>query len=73
MTELSVVIATKDRAPFLRRALESLILQREPPSFETIVVDNGSSDETPSVVAEAGRRAHFAVHRIAVPQPNRAR
>src|SRR5437588_783601 len=39
---LSVIIATKDRAEYLDRALESLGKQIGAPSFEVIVVDNGS-------------------------------
>ncbi len=65
---LSVVIATKDRAPFLERALASLAAQREAPPFETIVVDNGSSDATPEVVAGA---EGLDVARIYEPVPNR--
>ena len=40
---LSVVIATKDRAAFLARALDSLGSQQGAPSFEVVVVDNGST------------------------------
>jgi GT2 family glycosyltransferase len=68
--ELSVVIATKDRAPYLERALASLQEQRGAPPFEVVVVDNGSSDATASVVegyANAGTPVRYIVAR----QPNR--
>ena len=50
--EISIVIATKDRANYLARALESLERRRDAPPFEVVVVDNGSSDGT-RAVAEA--------------------
>jgi glycosyltransferase involved in cell wall biosynthesis len=53
---VSVVIATRDRAAYVARALASLEAQIDAPPFEAIVVDNGSSDGTKAVVeAAAGR------------------
>ena len=68
----SIVIATKDRAEFLERALESLGAQEEPPAFEVVVVDNGSSDRTPEVVRDAAARYAFEVRAVTVAQPNRS-
>jgi glycosyltransferase involved in cell wall biosynthesis len=68
----SVVIATKDRAQFLRTALDSLAQQDAAPEFETIVADNGSRDETPSVVAEMSARVPYALRRIEAGHANRA-
>jgi glycosyltransferase involved in cell wall biosynthesis len=50
----SVVIATRDRADRLRQALDSLERMAVPDavSWEVILVDNGSTDATPIVVAE---------------------
>jgi len=72
--KLSVVIATKDRARFLARALESLALQSDAPPFEAIVVDNGSTDDT-AVVVERQRKACalFELERLFVPEPNRGK
>lgn len=70
--EVSVVIATKDRRPFLERALESLQAQTDAPSFEIVVVDNGSTDDTAAAVgryAESG----LAVRYLREPQPNRGK
>jgi len=50
--QLSVVVPTYNRAPLLRRTLESLAGQRNPPPFEVIVADDGSSDDTRQVAAE---------------------
>ncbi len=50
---MSIVIATKNRAALLERALRSLRVQIGAPSFEVVVADNGSSDETRAVVQAA--------------------
>lgn len=67
--EFSIVIATKDRARYVDRALASLAAQRGMPSFEVIVVDNGSSDDTKAVVER--RAAAAEIRYLAAPQPNR--
>ena len=49
--ELSVVIATHNRAQMLRRCLDSLAAQTaDPASFEVIVANDGSSDGTAAMV-----------------------
>lgn len=49
--DLSILIATRDRAESLRRTLESIALQELGElSWEVIVVDNGSTDETSTVL-----------------------
>jgi GT2 family glycosyltransferase len=47
---VSVIIPTRDRAAFLRRCLASIHAQTFT-DYEIIVVDDGSSDETPAVGA----------------------
>jgi GT2 family glycosyltransferase len=70
---ISVVIATKDRARFLERLFASLESQRRPPTFEVIVVDNGSNDDTKAIVESfAGRTAH-PVRYVFEREPNRAK
>lgn len=52
MIRASVIVPTRNRAAVLRRCLQSLTLQTAPAgSFEVIVVDNGSSDDTAAVAA----------------------
>lgn len=49
--QISVVINTRNRAPYLQRALAALVAQTLPrDQFEVVVVDDGSSDATVQVV-----------------------
>ena len=50
---ISVILPTHNRAPVLTRSIHSVLAQTYA-DFELIVVDDGSNDETGSVVAEAG-------------------
>jgi GT2 family glycosyltransferase len=68
---LSVVIATKDRAPFVARALDSLALQAAAPPFEAIVVDNGSRDGTAELVRARIPAAPFPLVLAQHAEPNR--
>lgn len=50
--ELSVVIASRNRSPMLRRCLDALAAQDvDPASFEVIVADDGSDDDTTAMLA----------------------
>jgi glycosyltransferase involved in cell wall biosynthesis len=56
---VSIVVPTRNRATDLRVCLESLAAQEYPPErFEVVVVDDGSSDDTPRVVHDARRRGN---------------
>ena len=58
--DVSVVVCTCNRAPMLRDALESLTHLETGGRFtyEVLVIDNASTDDTPTVIAEvAGRSA----------------
>jgi glycosyltransferase involved in cell wall biosynthesis len=52
----SLIIATYNRAAHLRDTLSSLAALRTADSWEAIVVDNNSTDETRAVVEEAAER-----------------
>ena len=71
MIRLSVVIATRDRAPFLERALDSLGQQAQAPPFEVVVADNGSRDGTRALVEARRASAAYGVTYVSVAEPNR--
>ena len=50
-TEVSVVMACYNEAPFLRRAIRS-ILQQDFKAFEFIIIDDGSSDSSWNIISE---------------------
>lgn len=54
MTTVSICIPTRDKAPRLALTLACLRAQRDA-AIEVIVIDDGSSDHTPAVIAAAGR------------------
>jgi hypothetical protein len=45
-TRRSVVMPTRNRAPYLRQAVASVLAQRHT-NLELIVIDDGSTDDTP--------------------------
>ena len=53
--EFSVVIPTYNSGPYLRIALESVLAQTTPPA-EIIVIDDGSTDDSPAVARSFGPR-----------------
>ena len=70
---ISVVIATKDRASYVERALASFGTQNGAPPFEVIVVDNGSSDDTKGVVERQAARGTYPVTYVYEGEPNRGK
>ena len=58
MMRLSVIIPTFNRADCIGRTIDSVLAQSLP-ADEVIVVDDGSVDETPSVVARHGARVRY--------------
>jgi glycosyltransferase involved in cell wall biosynthesis len=70
---VSVVIATKDRARYVERALEALRRQDDAVPFEVIVVDNGSTDDTTGVVERAAKSATAPIRLLSEREPNRGK
>jgi glycosyltransferase involved in cell wall biosynthesis len=73
MFEATVIIATRDRAGFLRDCLSCLERQTAAGRFEVIVVDNGSADATPDVIAAAAAATIASVRGLVVPEANRGK
>jgi glycosyltransferase involved in cell wall biosynthesis len=55
---VSIVIPTFNRAKLLKESIESALGQ-DYSSFEVIVVDDGSSDETPTICEKYGNRVRY--------------
>lgn len=70
---ISVVIATRDRAPLLADTLAALAALEDPGCpFEIVVVDNASRDRTPDVVARAARGMAADVVYLHEPAPGKS-
>jgi len=67
--DATVVIATRDRADFLRACLARLTRQSAAGRFDVVVADNGSSDATSDVIRAAGPLARG----VYVAEPNRGK
>jgi glycosyltransferase involved in cell wall biosynthesis len=68
--DISVVVCTQNRAGMLREALASLfdLATEERFTYEIVVVDNGSTDETPQVISEAARASKNSLRGVSEPQ-----
>jgi glycosyltransferase involved in cell wall biosynthesis len=62
--DVSVVVSTLNRIERLRKCVECLLGQNTRFSWELIVVDNGSTDETSAFLEELGREKHAHVQII---------
>ena len=70
MIELSVIMPTRNRADYLKEALESALNQTLDKSvYEIIVVDNGSTDSTRQVVEQLNRLHEDRVRYFYEPAP----
>jgi glycosyltransferase involved in cell wall biosynthesis len=65
MSDVSVVIPTFNRWPMLAEAVASVVTQNGV-DFELIIVDDGSTDETPTRLANLARELTAAKHAIRI-------
>ena len=70
---ISVIVATRDRAPLLKSTLEALCNQISPGcTVEILVVDNGSIDETRQVVQAAARESGIPITYLTESRPGKS-
>ncbi len=69
--DVSIVLCTYNRASMLRECIESLQGQRTCGEFtyEIVVVDNNSTDETPQLVEELARRSSIPLKYVVEREP----
>ena len=74
-TFVSIVVCTRDRADDLIRCLAAIRALQCPPrvQIDVVVVDNGSRDRTPEVVASAAEGSPFPIRRVYLAEPGLAR
>ncbi|WP_263357920.1 glycosyltransferase family 2 protein [Acidicapsa ligni] len=63
---VSVIIPTYNRATYIRECIDSVLNQTHP-RLEVIVVDDGSTDDTATVLREYGNRIRFLTQKNAGP------
>lgn len=56
MTKVSIIICTRNRASSLAPLLDHLGALDSEHAYEVLLVDNGSTDETPAILADVARR-----------------
>lgn len=56
LPDVTVVLCLRDAAPTMQRQLDALAAQDYEPGWELIVVDNGSTDDTPRIAAAMRNR-----------------
>ncbi len=66
--DLSIIVSTYQRPEHLRRVLASIAAQRgHNARLEVVVADDGSADNTPTIVDEFAKTAPFPVHFTTAP------
>src|SRR5438477_9206501 len=69
---ITVIIATYNRATLLDECLAHLARQRFERGDEVIVVDNGSTDETPAIIRAHQVTFPVPLHWLAEPRPGKS-
>jgi glycosyltransferase involved in cell wall biosynthesis len=66
---ISLIVCTRNRADQLRHCLDHLAALDYPHEWELVIVDNGSTDATPTIAADFAARANFPVVCVHEPRP----
>lgn len=61
--DLSIIIPCYNNAPYLKAALDSVLGQQTRYRFEAVVIDDGSTDETPEVLSSYGNQPNVTLLR----------
>ena len=69
MLKISLIICTRNRSSRLKKALDSLITMTYPEPWELVIVDNGSTDDTRSVIHQFQHRFHHKLVAVMEPRP----
>lgn len=67
--DVSLIICTRNRCEQLAYCLQSLVGNEFDRSWELVIVDNGSTDATRTVVQEFSRNSAFPVVYVSEPTP----
>ncbi len=70
---LALVVCTRNRAHQMRKCLDHLDALPLMPSWQLVMVDNGSTDETASVIDEFRQRSRHEVTHVLEPTPGLGR
>jgi glycosyltransferase involved in cell wall biosynthesis len=63
-TAAAVIVATHNRAHLLPRLVAALEAQAEAPGFEVVIVDDGSTDDTWTVLGHLAARSSVRIHPV---------
>jgi GT2 family glycosyltransferase len=62
LPQISIIVVNWNRGELLLSCLQSLAGQRNPPTFEVLVIDNGSTDASVGLLAKFKESAPFPLH-----------
>jgi GT2 family glycosyltransferase len=65
---ISLIVCTRNRFASMRTCLEFIERLESPGDWELVIVDNGSTDETPDLLRRFSGKAHFRVKVVEEPQ-----
>ena len=61
--DISVIIPCYNNAPYLKKSIQSVLDQQGSFTLEAVVIDDGSTDETPEILARFQGDPRVVLHR----------